>query len=265
MLPNPEYLDPQGGGEARRASTAEFLLRCLLGAREEAGRPSNEGGFDEDVNVYLVGLLGAFLSTAYHESIRRYLYPSDLDLARDVERRGDDRFRYRAYRTNADHLLLGIGLFHHVEGASRPNQPLLHREPEDFIGRGETYYYLASSSLRRLRRRSTATEVAMSKLGSRFAHYVEILRRVRLSYFHLTARLSEGELFHLLQQGDETGRPKGSEQAESLYDGFLDAFSDWKRAATAAHLKALRAACERLRAVDPSFAFEMPDSSEIED
>jgi len=257
MLPTDRYYDFEDTvdtpGTPGTTSTSEFLLRCLLGARGEAGFPSNEQGFDEDVNVYLVGLLGRFLSSAHHEEVLRYSYASDLDLSREA-RAGDERFRYRAYRTNADRLLLEIGLFQRVD-RPRPHMPHLEREPREFIGRGETYYGIASSSLRRLRRRSTGTEVAMQKLSGHFGDYARVLGRLRTSYFHLTARLGDGQLFHLMND------PLEGDTSE-VYDRFLDAYSAWKTDPTEETLETLVARAGAVRRVDPDFAFDLPEIEE---
>ncbi len=180
-----------------------------------------------------------------------------------MRRIGDDRYAYRVYRTNADHLLLAIGLFHHVEGASRPDHPLLHREPEEFIGRGETYYCTASNLLRRLRRQPSGVEVALTKLGRDFENYVQVLRRVRTSYFHLSTRLGEGVLFHLLQSAPE--EDPAQRGASDCYDAFLDTFSRWKRCRDAPSWEALAAQVEELKALDPDFHFQMPQPEEILD
>jgi len=249
-------LDPEGVADTTAAptSTRDFLMRCVLGAREESGFPSNEAGFDEDVNVYLVGLLERFLQPSYHHDIGRYLRSCDIELAREVRRLADDRHTYRVYRTNADHLLLAIGLFHHVAGAHHPGNPLADRDPATYIGRGGTYYHLASSSLRRLRRRTSGPEVAMSKLGGAFAEYADVLRRVRSTYFHLTARLGEGVLYHL-----SNGAPPDAETASQRYDAFLDAYSAWNREGHDKAWETLREAVEAVRGLDPDFAFQMPE------
>lgn len=253
MLPTRNYYEFDDDARAHPASLTEFLLRCVLGARGEAGFPSNDRGFDEDVNVYLAGLLGRFLSSEYHEDAKRFTFPTDVDLFREVARTGDDRFCYRAYRTNADHLLLQIGLFQRVD-RPRPHQPHLERSPREFIGRGETYYGLASSSLRRLRRRRTGTEEAMEKLALNFAAYAEVLARLRTSYFHLTSRLGEGRLFHLLNDPVEP-------TAKEAYDRFLDAYSEWKKEPATERRRVLLEAIEAVRSVDPDFAFELDDEN----
>lgn len=247
------YADLDAAGNDAHGSVEEFLLRCLLGAREETGIPSNRNGFDEDVNVYVIGLLGRFLSAEYHESAARFSYRTDFDLAREVAAQGDDRFGYLAYRINADQLLLGIGLFCHVEGHGVSSDPIFGRSPDDLSGRGATYYNLASSSLRRLRRVETGPELAMTKLADHFDDYTSILRCLRTSYFHLTSRLSEGELFHLARQQDP------EEARRTAWDNFLDAWSEWKRSSGPGELDRLHDAVDALSAVDPDFRFEMPE------
>ena len=254
MAPPLQYAPIDDGHADESGSVEEFLLRCLLGARDESNLPSNAPVFDEDVNVYVVGLLGRFLSAEYHDEARRYCYPTDLDLAREIEAQDDERFCYRAYRTNADQLFLGVGLFCHLEGHGVSVDPVFGRSPEELSGRGSTYYNLASSSLRRLRRRSTGPELAMNKLAARFDDYTAILRRVRTSYFHLTSSISEGSLFHL-------GRPGETAEGQTeLWDRFLDAWSEWKRTHEDDALTRLCEATETLRQADPSFSFELPEA-----
>lgn len=262
MRPADHYLDlsarDDDEGAPRQGATGEFLLRCILGARAEAELPSNERGFDEDVNVYLAGLLGRFLSAAWHEQAASYLYPSDIDLAEAVRENPDQRHRFRVYRTNADHLLLSIGLFCHVQGASNLRNPAFHREPDEFIGRGGSYYHQASHSLRRLRRRETGAEQALRTLGTNFGDYVDLLRRLRVSYFHLTARLGEGTLHHLIT-GERPGEGQaGADEVATLYDAFLDAFNGWQEDRSFATRRKLVGAARALREADPDFAFELP-------
>jgi hypothetical protein len=253
MTDRPRYAAIEDGGSTASGSVEEFLLRCILGAREEAGIPSNSSGFDEDVNIYVVGLLGRFMSSEYHEFVGRFFFRTDLDLAREVAAHRDDRFGYLAYRTNADQLLLGIGLFCQVDGHGVSNDPVFGRSPEELSGRGATYYNLASASLRRLRRVETGPELAMTKLAEQFDDYTTVLRAVRTSYFRLTSRLSDGELFHLGQTEDP------EERRRRAWDDFLDAWSEWKRNAGESELDRLHDAVDALRAVDPDFNFEMPE------
>lgn len=236
--------------------TEDFLLRCLLGARREASFPSNEGGFDEDVNVYLVGLLGRFFSPGYHQEARLYVHSFDLDLRRRAEESGDPRQIYRLYKVNADHLLLAIGLFQSVEGLQQGARPLLERQPRELEGRGGLYYQIASSRLRHLKRSGSGTETALSKLGNGFSRYAEVLRYLRSSYFQLTRRLGEGTLYHLARATEETDPPAPSTQ--ELYDLFLDCYSQWRKKPDDAQRENLARAAQRLREADPSFHFEIP-------
>ncbi|HKI84243.1 MAG TPA: hypothetical protein VKA63_07905 [Candidatus Krumholzibacteria bacterium] len=240
--------------------TEDFLLRCLLGARREASFPSNEGGFDEDVNVYLVGLLGRFFSPGYHEEARLYVHSFDLDLRRCAEESGDPRQIYRLYKVNADHLLLAIGLFQSVEGLRQDARPYLERTPRELESRGGLYYQIASSRLRHLKRGGSGTETALSKLGDGFPRYAEVLRYLRSSYFQLTRRLGEGTLYHLARATEETDSPATSTQ--ELYDLFLDRYSEWRKNSDREHREALAQAARRLREADASFHFEIPGEEE---
>jgi hypothetical protein len=263
MRPNDAYLPLDSAGSEMRSSApdtvAQFLTLSLLGAREQAQMPSNHDGFDEDVNVYLVGLMGRFFQSAYHEQASRYVHSTDLDLADAVRDGDDERNSFRIYKTNADHLLLAIGLFHHVEGSGRPGRAhdVMQRQPEEFIGRGSNYYHMASSTLRRLRRRPTAQELALSKLGEGFGAYVDVLRHLRTNYFHLMGRIGEGSLFHLanLEAGES------AVDNAVLYDRFLDAFSAWRDEAGEAQYAHLGECVRALREADPEFSFEMPERS----
>lgn len=265
MLPADRYLalDDQATLEnpGLPSTLAEFLLRCLLGARDEADLPTGtQGAADEEVNVYLVGLLQRFLSAAYHEEISRYIFWNDIDLSHQVELAGDDRTTFRLYKTNADQLLLFVGLFCHVPGARHHVPPFTRREPEEYIGRGGTYYRLASGALRRLNRRNTAPEMALESLGGHFAAYADLLRRVRMSYFHLTQRLGEARLHHLIQAAEEPAREVPSEEVADRYDHFLDCFSAWRQDASEENLARLREAVAQVEQADPEFSFRMPES-----
>jgi hypothetical protein len=259
VLPSENYLPLDASAQPateRTATLTEFLLRCLLGARAETELPSNEEEFDEDVNVYLVGLLQRFLSAAYHEEAASYLRTSDIELSREVARARDDRISFRLYKTNADHLLLAIGLFRNTPGSQAFAAPLAYRTPESFVGRGGLYYQMASSTLRRLQRRRTGPEVALTKLGERFEAYARLLGCVRTSYFHLTQRLGDGSIYHLMH---EPQAPDAA-QVEMLYDRFLDAYSAWRQRPDQQTHDTLRAATEELRDADPEFTFQMPSS-----
>jgi hypothetical protein len=263
MRQSDAYLPLDAAGSELRSTVpdtvAQFLTLSLLGAREAAQLPSNHDGFDEDVNVYLVGLLARFLESTYHEQASRYVHSTDLDLADAVRDGADERLRFRIYKTNADHLLLAIGLFHQVDGSGRPGRAheFLQRQPIEFIGRGSSYYHMASSSLRRLRRRPTAQELALSKLGDGFESYVAVLRRLRSNYFHLVGRLGEGSLFHLARS-----RPEALSSAEcgALYDRFLDALSAWRDAPDDEHYAQLEECVRCVREAVPEFTFEMPQA-----
>jgi len=110
-------LGPAGKREIE--PTFFFMMNCLLYSRLESGNPSNQNYYDEDVNVYLANLLTSFMNPDFHERTRKYLSPYDTDLFDKVRNSPDVRLKYTIYKTNADFLLISIGIFRNPDG-SRP-------------------------------------------------------------------------------------------------------------------------------------------------
>src|SRR5882672_9260409 len=117
--------------------TYYFMVNCLLYSRMETGLVSNQDFYDEDVNVYLAHLLHSFINPDYVEQSRRFLSKYDTDVFRRLSQSTDARLKYQIYKTNADFLLVSIGIFDHpmVPATSRRHQP----SEEAYIGRGKTY------------------------------------------------------------------------------------------------------------------------------
>ena len=101
-----------------------FMMRCLLYSRLETGNETGTDVPDEDVNVYLAHLLQSFSDPAYVESARPYLHRYDHEVFKRLERSTDARLKYVIYKTNADFLLVSIGVF------DNPGQWLAHRLPQ---------------------------------------------------------------------------------------------------------------------------------------
>lgn len=93
----------------------------------------------------------------------------------------------------------------------------------------------------------------MEKLSDRFEMYMAILMHVRVSYFNLLKRLSQGEVFHIQRKTQE------SPEFESICDGrnqFLDAYSDWMRTGADYYRQRVNALGQALVTLDPKFKFE---------
>src|SRR5882762_5508953 len=114
--------------------TYYFMINCLLYSRMETGLVSNQDFYDEDVNVYLAHLLHSFINPEYVEQSKKFLSKYDTDVFRRLANSSDARLKYLIYKTNADFLLISIGIFDQplAQTATRKHQP----SEEAYVGRG---------------------------------------------------------------------------------------------------------------------------------
>ncbi len=248
---------PLGKADPESTRTCFFMMNNLLYSRMESGFPSNDEYFDEDVNVYIADLLASLIQPEHHENLLKYVVPYDLSLFEKFDGENDPRIKFNVYRTNADFLLLSLGLFDNPKRV-RPNSAVhMKIKPLSYIGRGKTYYSLAQSYLVKASCKQSAMADVMGKLSRGFEKYTKILSVLRSEYFNIIGHISEGELFHLENATMEEERRR---ELGSLYDAFLDAYSEYRKSGSGASKQVLDEAVEKLRAQDPSFNFK-PDES----
>lgn len=249
---------PLGKADPESTRTCFFMMNNLLYSRMESGFPSNDEYFDEDVNVYIADLLTSLIQPEHHENLLKYVVPYDLSLFEKFDGENDPRMKFNAYRTNADFLLLSLGLFDNPKRV-RPNSAVhMKMSPLSYIGRGKTYYSLAQSYLVQATCKQSAMADVMGKLSRGFEKYVKILSVLRSEYFNIIGRISDGELFHLENSAREE---ENSREIGSLYDEFLDAYSEYKKSGSDIARQAVDDAVEKLRAHDPSFNFNLDESA----
>src|SRR3989338_7626973 len=98
-----------------RDSAIAYLLNALLKSRSACALPSNQGEFDEDVNIYLAHLLFAASLPDYQGAVQRYLSTNVSEMANLMEKNDDRIVRYFIYKVNADHLMVHLGIFQDLE------------------------------------------------------------------------------------------------------------------------------------------------------
>src|SRR2546425_5400367 len=233
--------------------TYYFMINCLLYSRMETGLVSNQDFYDEDVNVYLAHLLHSFVNPEYVEQSRRFLSKYDTDVFRRLSQSTDARLKYLIYKTNADFLLVSIGIFDNPAAAtsSRRVQPA----EEAYIGRGKTYYHFAYSYSQQMHRRNEGVSEVLEKLSVGFEKYIRILSHMRGEYLDLVKRLSNGEVYHLERSIDEHSQ---QELLRVKQDELLELFSAWKKAPTDETKESLERVVSEIRQINPSFRFELP-------
>jgi hypothetical protein len=235
--------------------TYYFMINCLLYSRMETGLVSNQDFYDEDVNVYLAHLLHSFVNPEYVEQSRKFLSKYDTDVFRRLSNSTDARLKYLIYKTNADFLLVSIGIFDNPGAAVTPRR--LQPAEEAYIGRGKTYYHFAYSYSQQMHRKNQGVSEVLEKLSVGFEKYIRILSHMRGEYLDLVQRLSGGEVYHLERSVNE------HQQQELLrvkQDELLESYSAWKTDPCTARVEDLERIVGEIRQINPAFRFELPKS-----
>ena len=262
------YAFERGHRQWELKSTLLFMMTSVLKSRTETGLESNAGGYDEDVNVYLAGLLAAYLDPAYTQWSSPLISPFDTDIA-TMARSADERRRYWIYKVNADHLMLMLGIFEPesppasatpatTPSPAPPAPPATHwplGHARMYVGRGETYYELAASYGRALTRRQTAAIQVLEKLSGGFEGYVTILNHLRSHYFNLIERMNVREM-DAIQHGIR--EQATASEFKTKVDQLLDLYSAWRESGNPALITAMREQVAAIRQIDPGFQFELP-------
>jgi hypothetical protein len=97
--------------ERKIQPTYLFMMHCLLYSRVQTGVLSNQDCHDEDVNVYLAQLLNSFINPQYVDRVKHFLSKYDTEVFQRLATSTDARLKYTIYKTNADFLLVSIGIF----------------------------------------------------------------------------------------------------------------------------------------------------------
>jgi hypothetical protein len=232
------------------------MINCLLYSRMETGLVSNQDFYDEDVNVYLAHLLHSFINPEYVEQSKKFLSKYDTDVFRRLSNSTDSRLKYLIYKTNADFLLISIGIFDNPTAPAPPRNKVQPSE-EAYIGRGKTYYHFAYSYAQQVHRRNQGVADVLEKLSVGFEKYIKILSHMRGEYLDLMKRLSTGEVYHLERSVDE------DQQRELLrlkQDELLELYSAWKSQPSPETEQNLERVVSEIRQLNPSFKFDLPRS-----
>lgn len=257
------YLDLKGATRELKP-TYHFMMKCLLYSRMETGLISNKDYYDEDVNVYVAHLLNSFIDPAYIKRAGKYLSKYDTEVFQRLSDSKDSRLKYTIYKTNADFLLVSLGIFNNPGGAGpegrapaaiTPERRLVTPSEEAYVGRGKTYYRFAYTYSQQIHNPHAAITEVLEKLSVGFEKYLRILAHMRGEYLNLMDRLSRGEVYHLERSIDEARK---QEDIHALQDQFLDLFLEWQRTRDEKAKARIEKVVEAIRAMDPSFRFEFP-------
>ena len=234
--------------------TYYFMINCLLYSRMETGLVSNQDFYDEDVNVYLAHLLHSFINPEYVEQSKKFLSKYDTDVFRRLQTSTDARLKYMIYKTNADFLLVSIGIFDNPMAAAAQRSKAQPAE-EAFVGRGKTYYHFAYSYSQQMHRKNAGVSDVLEKLSVGFDKYLRILSHMRGEYLDLLKRLSAGEVYHLERSINEHSL---QELLLVKQDELLELYTVWKHQPSPEAEENLERLVSEIRQINPSFKFELP-------
>ena len=247
--------------------TYYFMINCLLYSRMETGLVSNQEYYDEDVNVYLAHLLHSFINPEYVEQSKKFLSRYDTDVFRRLAHSSDSRLKYLIYKTNADFLLISIGIFDNPLGPSASRGKAQPSE-EAYIGRGKTYYHFAYSYAQQVHRKNAGVADVLEKLSVGFEKYLRILSHMRGEYMDLMKRFSQGEVYHLERsianppRGEHLERSIDEDSQKELLrvkqDELLELYSAWKSQPSPETEESLERVVSEIRRLNPSFKFQLP-------
>ncbi len=262
MATREQYLElPQNDRELR--PTYLFMMKCLLYSRMETGLVSNKDYYDEDVNVYIAHLLNSFMHPDFLERSKPYLSKYDTDVFSRLARSKDARLKYMLYKTNADFLLISLGIFDNPEAnltpghaSNGPERSRLKPTEEAYIGRGRTYYRFAYSYSQQVHGRHTPITEVLEKLSDGFDKYTKILAHMRGEYLDLLRRLSRGEIYHLERVVNESQR---EETIKAKQDQVLDLYLEWKSSRDETLKDQMRHLLDELREMNSELNFELPE------
>jgi hypothetical protein len=178
-----------------------FFAEQLLEARAETCFPTSSRGYDEDVNVYLIGLLTAWATADPRGGVWPGADPLWLPPDRAVGRRESAEH----YRRQADHRLLALGLFERGDLARRRRRAWRLTEAETTrrdLAVGIRCYELAANLLDGRCAAAEARIEVWRKLAAHLPDYVHILQTLARRRLGLGAQLSEIDLARLMMMTD---------------------------------------------------------------
>lgn len=201
MVTEVAYIPIDGKGRpGHRRQRFFFVIDALLRSRQAAGLETGSHRPDEDVNMYLCELLCRYAEDPTGGAPPGMIFPHETDLFDSVADQGEARDRYLAYRYNADHLLVSLGIFGNA-WLRTPREAAFPWAPgrREAVGRGRWYYRRAATYAGRLEEGRRGLDELLGKIEVGFEEYLRILETMRGEYFHLIRGFSPGEWFHLCQ------------------------------------------------------------------
>ena len=228
-----------------------FFLENILKARADLHLESGGHDRDQELNVYIAGLLNSLVRSDSILRQKPYISPFDADVRKWLAAHPGLRNAYTVYRENADFGLLLFGLFTGFEHEGSYHHHVISDRDEH--GRIALYYELAASALVHLQGNNGPLIDVFEALSEHLEEIVHILQYTARHYFDLMERLSEGSLFHLARELEEIDERK---RYDEKLDEFLKTYTAYKEQPSDGERERLLTLAEELKRLNPGFKFD---------
>jgi hypothetical protein len=238
---------PSGETEKVTYFFLDKILRARIGRHIESGRHD----CDEEVNMYLAGLLRSVVSSGEFVREKPYVSPFDFDVRKYLEAHPGSSNEYVVYRDNADFGLIALGVFiGYRHDGSYHSRACAH---QDSAGRVAVYYHLAASALEHIQRTTLGLSDAFNTMADNIREIIGILRTVAGDYFDIMERLGDGSLFHLEREVRQAGVER---TFKDEMDRFLGLYGEYHRLPSVDNKEKVLLQIGVLKNLDPDFRFD---------
>lgn len=233
-----------------KSQTRFFFLEHVLKARVDLNLDTGRNEYDQEINVYIAGLLNSLVESNSFILQKPYISPFDTDVRKWLEAHPGLRNQYTVYRDNADFGLVLLGLFLKVHHKGSYHHIVMPENKDQ--GRVALYYSLAASALAHLQGNSVSLVNVFEAISEQMENILLILRRAAGTYFDLLERISDGSMYHLEKELTDKSN-------KNLYnkkiDEFLKIYSEYKANPTNELKKKINALADELRLLNSEFKF----------
>lgn len=209
------------------SKTSYFFIEHVCKARIDLHIESGRHVCDEEINVYLAGLLTSLIASTGFIQQKPYISVFDNDIRNYLETHPGLRNEFVVYRDNADYGLLAAGLF---AGDNHPGSyhHIVISDQAD-LGKIALYYSMAASALAHLQGTRHSLVFVLDSMSKYLDEIHQILRYAAVTYFDMVDKISDASLYHLEKELAEEGK-------RILYkekvDEYLKLYSEYKTAPT---------------------------------
>ena len=228
-----------------------FFLEQILRARIDLHLESGSNDLDQELNVYIAGLLDSLIRSDTLVKQKPYISSFDNDVRAWLQRHPGLRNAYTAYRENADTGLLFSGLFTGYDHEGSYHHIVMTEHDEQ--GRIALYYELAASALAHLQGNNVSLVEVFEQLAEHLDEVLRIMKYAAGTYFDLCERMSDGAMYHLERELDAMDEKK---RYDAKLDHFLKCYAAYKESPSEAGKEELLRLADELKKISTDFRFD---------